>query len=141
MRTWGKIRLDRETSAPCHMGSNEKPLDELREVETPIDVTLGYGRSLKAIVEGTVRIELLLPNGSTQKCRLDNALAYSRTVVQSSKCAKTSEIRNTVKFTKTGCEIYNKKNKMLAFGTKAGNLYYLEHCRENQNLSIVEESK
>ena len=39
------------------------------------------------------------------------------------------------KVSKTGCEILNKSKKTIAFATKVGNLYYLEHCRK------AEESK
>ena len=30
---------------------------------------------------------------------------------------------------------------MVAFATKAGKIFYLEHCRKTQNLNVVEESK
>ena len=106
-----------------------------------MEVTLGDGRSLKAIAEGTVRMETLLPDGNTHKCKLDDVLFIPELSYSLLSMSKTSEIGNTVKFSKSGCEILNKKKKVVVFVTKAGNLYYLEHYRKTQNVNLVEESK
>ncbi len=57
-----------DSGATCN---DETLFNELRQLETPIDVTLGDGRCLKGIAEGTVTI---LPDGSSKKCKLDNVL-------------------------------------------------------------------
>ena len=130
-----------DSGATCHMCNDETAFDELRPLETPLQVTLGDGRSLKATAEGIVRIEALMPNGSTQKCTLRNVLLIPELSYSLLSVPKTSEIGNSIKFTKSGCEIFNNEKKMIAFATKAGNLFYLEHCRKTQNLNVVEECK
>ena len=54
---------------------NEKEIfSELKSLETPQEVTLGDGRALQATAKGTVTLEMLLPDGSTKKCRLQDVL-------------------------------------------------------------------
>ena len=63
-----------DSGATCHMCNNEHLFVEMRQLEVPQEVTLGDGRSLEGTAEGTVKLETLLPDGSTQKCRLKNVL-------------------------------------------------------------------
>ncbi len=67
-----------DSGATCHMCNDETLFLKLRLLDTPIDVTLGDGRCLKGIAEGTVKMETLLPDGSIKKCS-----AHPETVVQS----------------------------------------------------------
>ena len=55
--------------------NNEDHFVELRQLKTP----LGDGHSPEGTAEGTVKLETLLPDGSTTKCRMDNVpkLSYS----------------------------------------------------------------
>ena len=86
-------------------------------------------------------MEAFLPDGSTQKCTLSNVLLIPELSYSILNMLKTSEIGNSVKFIKSGCEIFNKGKMIIAFATKVGNLFYLEHCRKTQNLYVVEESR
>ncbi len=45
---------------------------DLKFFDRPQEVTLGDGRSLHGTAEGTVKLETLLPDGGTKKCRLEN---------------------------------------------------------------------
>ena len=63
-----------DLGATCHMSNNCDLFVELRELKTPQEVTLGDGRSLEGTAEGTVKLETLLPDGSTKICRLENIL-------------------------------------------------------------------
>ena len=130
-----------DSGATCHMCNNVTQFHKLRPLETPMEVTLGDGRSLKAIAEGTVRMETLLPDGNTHKCKFDDVLFIPELSYSLLSVSKTSEIGNTVKFSKSGCEILNMNKKVVTFATKAGNLYYLEHYRKTQNVNLVEVNK
>ena len=46
--------------------------------------------------------------------------------------SKAAETGNTTKFTRTGCDIIDRRRKVIAFATKVGNLYYLEYCRKEK---------
>lgn len=35
----------------------------------------------------------------------------------------------------------NKNEKVIAFATQIGNLYYLEYCRKSQRVNVAEKSK
>ncbi len=67
-----------DSGATCHICNDETLFRELRLLDTPIYVTLGDGRCLKGIAEGTVKIETLLPDGSINKCKLENVLLGTR---------------------------------------------------------------
>ena len=51
---------------------NDKILfTDMRDLDTPQQVTLGDGSPLE---EDTVKLDMILPDGSTQNCKLKNVL-------------------------------------------------------------------
>ena len=104
----------------------------------PQDVTLGDGHSLEGTAIGTVKLETLLPDGSTKRCILNNVLLVPKLSYSLLSVSKASEAGKTTRYNKSGCEILK---KVVAFATRVGNLYYLEHCSKNQKLNVTEESK
>ena len=46
----------------------------VRDLDTPQQVTLGDGSPLEGPAEGTVKLDMILPDGSTQNSKLKNAL-------------------------------------------------------------------
>lgn len=74
---------------------------ELRMLKDVQEVSLGDGHVLEATAEGTVPLEMLLPDGSKQKCSLKNVLlipklAYNLlSISRSTKAGKTFEFRET----------------------------------------------
>ena len=75
-----------DSGATCHMYNDKNLFIDLRHLSIPQQVTLGDGSSLKGPAEGTVRLDTILPGGSTQKCRLENIVCTK--VVQFTKCIK-----------------------------------------------------
>ncbi len=73
---------------------------------------------LDATHEGTVTLEKLLPDGNS-KCKLKNVLYVPKLSYSLLSVSKASESGKTMKFTKSGCEILNKQNKVIAFATTA----------------------
>ena len=61
--------------ATCHMCNDEDLFVELKKLKTPQEVKLGDGHTLEGTAEGTVRLETLLPDGNTKKCRLEIVLS------------------------------------------------------------------
>ena len=56
--------------------------------------------------------------------------------------SKASSAGKITKFDKAGCEILNEQKKVIAFATRVGNLYHLEHCRKQQAVNTMDkESK
>lgn len=54
-----------DSGATSHMCYDCRQFIELHTLEGPLDVMLGDGRSLKAAGEGTVMLNVRLPNGKT----------------------------------------------------------------------------
>ena len=95
------------------------------------EVSLGDGHVLEATAEGTMPLEMLLLDGSKQKCcLLIPKLAYNLLSV-----SKSSEAGKTFEFSESGCEIFNASGKCIAFATKVGSLYYLRFCRVQRQLN------
>ena len=111
---------------------------ELRQLTTAQEVTLGDGRSLEGTAEGTVVLETLVPDGSTTKCRLHNVLFVPRLSYSLLSVSKASSAGKTVKFDKTGCKILNEQKRVIAFATRVGNLYHLEHCQKSQVVNVAD---
>ena len=54
---------------------NDKILfTDMRDLDTQQQVTLGDGSPLEGPAEGTVKLDMILPDGSTQNCKLKNVL-------------------------------------------------------------------
>ena len=117
------------------MCNDREQFIDFRELSNIQEVTLGDGHTLDGMGIGTVRIETLLPDGNTQKCRLEKVL-YVLYVPELSynllSVSKVVEAGNTTNFSKTGCEIVGQKGKVTAFATKVGSLHYLEYCRREK---------
>lgn len=63
-----------DSGATCHMCNNKSFFSEVSVLEKPQEVSLGDGHVLEATAEGTVPLQMLLPDGSTKKCSLKKVL-------------------------------------------------------------------
>ena len=77
-------------------------------------------------------LETLLPDGGTKQCRLNNVLLVPKLSYSLLSVSKASTAGKITKFDKAGCEILDEQKKVIAFTTRVGNLYHLEHCRKFQ---------
>ena len=130
-----------DSGATTHMCNDSSLFRNMKKLEPPLQVTLGDGHSLEGTAEGTVVIETLLPDGGTTICRLENTmyvpgLSYSRLSV-----SKASSDGNTTSFDKARCEITNDQKNVIAFATRAGNLYHLEYCRKSQSANVADKTR
>ena len=98
-------------------------------------MTLGDGHTLDGTAIGTVSIETLLPDRSTHRCKLENVLYVPKLSYNLLSVSKAAEAGNITKFTKSGCDILN-KGRVIAFATRAGNLYHLVYSRKGQQLNV-----
>ena len=131
-----------DSGATCHMCNDREQFAELRQLKESQEVTLGDEHTLEGTAIGAVKIEALLPDGSTRKCRLEKVLFVPKLSYNLLIVFRAAEAGNSTKFSKSGCEIFNKTGRITAFATKVGNLYYLEYVRKGQQLSVAEkESK
>ena len=127
-----------DSGATCHMCNDRTLFSQLHSLQSSQEVTLGDGHVLQATSEGTVPLQMLLPDGRSKKCNLHNVLLVPKLSHNLLSVSKASELGKTTKFYNTGCEILNESNKVIAFATKVGSLYFLEVCRKPQQLNLVE---
>ena len=52
----------------------QKLFIDIRHLDTPQQVTLGDGSPLEGPAEDTVKLDMILPDRNTQKCKLNNVL-------------------------------------------------------------------
>ena len=121
-----------DSGATCHMCNDQEQFVEFRKLSNTQEVTLGDGHTLDGTGIGVVKIETLLPDGNTQMCRLEKVLYVPDLSYNLLSVSKATEAGNTTNFSGPGCEIVNRKGKVVAFATKVGSLYYLEYCRKKK---------
>lgn len=105
-----------DSGATSHMCNNKEQFNELNPLDKPVQVSLGDGHVLDATHEGTVALEMLLPNGSTKNVKLKNTLYVPKLSYSLLSVSRASKSGMTTKFSKTGCEILNQKDEVIAFG-------------------------
>ena len=89
-----------DLGALCHMCHTKKMFTTLYQIEKPIDVTLGEGRTLTAIGRGKVVLEMLLLNGGLKSCKLHDVLYVPKLTYNLISVTRASQTGKTVKFTK-----------------------------------------
>ena len=129
-----------DSGATCHVCNDKNLFTDIRDLDTPQQVTLGDGSPLEGPAEGTVKLDMILPDGSTQNCKLKNVLYVPKLSYNLLSVSKASEARKTTKFGKCGCKILNQQRKVIAVSTKHENLFYPEHCRKGQSVNVTEMS-
>ena len=126
-----------DSGATCHMCNDHQCFTDWKFFDRPKEVTLGDGHSLHGTAEGTVKLETLLPDGGTKKCRLENVLYVPDLSYCLLSVSKVAEAGKTTKFSKLGCEILTSDKKVMGFATKVGNLYHLECCHKVQHVNTA----
>jgi hypothetical protein len=126
-----------DSGATCHMCNDKEQFGELNRLRRPQEVSLGDGHVLEATGTGTVTLEMLLPDGSSQRCKLKDVLYVPKLSYSLLSVSKASEAGKATKFSKSECEILNENHRVIAFATRVGSLYFLELCR-NPQVNVVE---
>ena len=131
-----------DSGATSHMCNDREQFVNFKELLNKQAVTLGDGHTLDGTGIGTVKIETLLPDGNSQKCRLEKVLYLPNLSYNLLSVSKAAETGHTTSFSSTSCEIVDQKRRVTAFATKVGSLYYLEYCRkEKAHTSRNDDSK
>ena len=110
---------------------------DMRRLEAPQQVTLGDGSPMEGPAEGTVKLAMILPDGSTQKCKLENVLYVPKLSYSLLSVSIAFEAGKTTNFDKKECKIFNQEKKVIAVATKHGNLYYLDHSRKGDSTNVT----
>ena len=100
------------------------------------EYTTGFddGSTTQAKFIGTVRLEMILPDGSTKGVTLNNVLLHAEALFSMSKAFK---FKKTTKFSKFSCDALAADQKTIVFTSRSENLYYFEYCRTSQQVYVV----
>ena len=63
-----------DSGATSHMCSDRRLFVEMDTLEKTLSIILGDGHALQATGKGIVMLDMKLPNGNTQKCKLHDVL-------------------------------------------------------------------
>ena len=125
-----------DSGATCHMCNDKTMFTEMKDLNPRENVTLGDGHNLEAVGEGTVDMEMLLPNGGSRMCALKNVLYIPKLAYNLVSVSKAAQMGKTIEFYNSSCEFVNSSNETIAFATKQGSLYYLEFLRRKSQESV-----
>ena len=87
---------------------------------------------LKATGSGIVALELVLPDGTTKKCRLHDVIYVPELLYNLLSVSKMTEVGKRISFYGPRCQVFDKKERVFAIATKIGKLYYLS-CSQFNN--------
>ena len=124
--------------------NDEKKFIKMNMLEDPFSVSLGDGHSLPAIGKSNVVISMKVPVGKTRKCTLIDVLFVPKLSINLICVSKATKTSKPAKFTDKCCNIFDYNEKLIAVGTKIGNLYYLlydasGHVAHTSSLSVTKE--
>jgi hypothetical protein len=125
-----------DSGATCHVCHESNLFTELKYLNKPIDVVLGNGSILKANRSGTVALTFL--SGSIErKYKLNDVLYVPELTYNLVSVSKAVEKGISLKFKENECLIEDANHKLIAVGSKVGNLYFVESTKRKDQLYIV----
>jgi transposase InsO family protein len=130
-----------DSGATCHISNNKLLFEEYESLSEPQPVTLGDGNTLDALGRGVVTLQLKLPNGDLKIGKLNDVLYVPKLAYNLLSVTKVTEMGKAVYFNKSGCNICDEQEKLVAVASKVGSLYYLNCSRMQQVNATVNQSK
>ena len=118
-----------DSGATCHISNNRSLFVEYESLDESQSVTLGDGHTLEAVGKGVVALKLELEGGKTITGRLHDVLYVPELAYNLLSISKVTKLGKRVDFYKSHCNIIDDNERIIATGTKRGDLYYL-CCRQ-----------
>ena len=126
-----------DSGATYHMCNSRWRFVRYSNLLKPVKVTVGDGRSLKAVGRGSVNLLMKLPDSTTQLCKLRDVLYVPNLSYNLISVSKASEVGKVAHFDEAGCRILNAEKRVIATAVRCGCLYFLD-CRSLEQASIAE---
>ena len=135
-----------DSGATCHMCKDLELFDEITVLDTPQEITVGDGYSVKATGRGDVLLKMTVADGKTQKCKLTDVLFVPDLSHNLLSVSKTTSTGKSFEFHQSYCNIVDEKFGVIATAMKRGNLYYLncagsQLCKENHTAMKCDSDK
>ena len=94
-----------DSGATCQMCKYKKPFIDMRHLDTPQQMTLGDGSLLEGPADGRVKLDMILPDRTTQKCKRENILYVLKLPYSSLSVLKSSTAGKPQKLTSHGAKL------------------------------------
>ncbi len=130
-----------DSGATCHMCQNSKSFSTLYQLDEPVDVKLGDGRTLLAVGRGELVLDMSLPDGSCKPCVLHDVLYVPGLSYNLLSVSKASRNGKVLKFTHSSCYVLDRRHKLVAKASKIGSLYQLNFKPNHECANLVEKSE
>ena len=113
-----------DSGATCHISNNRSLFVEYNSLEESQSVTLGDGHTLEAVGKGVVALKLELEDGKTITGQLNDVLYVPELTYNLLSISRVTKLGKRVEFYRSYCNIIDNKERIIATGTKRGDLYY-----------------
>ena len=113
-----------DSGASSHMSHNKLLFHNLKQLNNPIDITLGNGKILSATARGRVILDLAEKQHILEEVLFVPELAYNLYSI-----SKAAESGSTAEFSGEKCFI-RRDGRLVAEGVKVGGLYLLSHPQQ-----------
>lgn len=114
-----------DSGASCHMTHERSLFNEIKKFKEPKEITVGDGFKIKAIGEGDIDLDVKLPGGKVNHCRMSGVLYAPSLSYNLLSVSRITEAGKKIEFEKSRCKILGNKERLIAIGNKKGNLYNL----------------
>lgn len=114
-----------DSGASCHKSYDESFFSEIKQLDEPQEITVGDEYKVKATGVGTLDLFMKLPNGETNHCRLSDVLYVPNLLYNLFSVSRTTKRGKRIEFEDSICKILDKDRKLIAIGTKRGDIYHL----------------
>lgn len=115
-----------DSGATQHMCNDKFLFSNYVNLSTSVKVEVGDGRTLTAVGEGSVSLNVNLPNNMVENRTLEKVLYVPELAHNLISISQVTQGGKATVFHQQSCKIFSKKNKLLAVGKKIGKLYMLD---------------
>ena len=120
-----------DSGATCHMCHDIDKFINMKKLGKAEDITLSDGHSVKAFGIGIVDLNVRVSDENQQRCRLFETLYVPKLSYYLLSVSKATRSGKSFTFTESCCHLLDEKWKVVATGSKVGNMYYL-NCIDEQ---------
>ena len=126
-----------DSGASCHMSYDKSLFNDIKQLDEPKEITVGDGYKVSATGIGSLDLIMRLPNGKTNHCRLSEVLYVQKLSYNLFSVSRTTKRGKRIEFDDSICKVLDKDGKLIAIGTKKGNIYHLNCVQQSKGTDKV----
>ena len=127
-----------DSGATNHMCFDSRLFKSISNIDGNISVNIGDGSALPVEGKGDVEIKIRLPTNRMIKCCIKNVLYVPKLAHNLISVSQIAQDGKEVKFFTNSCKILQ-NGKLIAYGMKVDNLYFLKNVNNDGNIGATPE--